>query len=84
VVKPQAHFEQLYRDYADRVHAYALRRAGSSVADDVVTEVFLVVWRRLHRVPDEPLPWLYGVARKVVANRRRSDSRAAALHERGT
>ena len=82
VVEPQAQFEQLYRDYADRVHAYALRRTTPGAADDVVAEVFLVVWRRLHRVPEEPLPWLLGVARKVLANRRRSESRAAALHER--
>jgi RNA polymerase sigma-70 factor (ECF subfamily) len=82
VVEPQAQFERLYRAYADRVHAYALRRTSPSVADDVVAEVFLVVWRRLDRVPGEPLPWLLGVARRVVANHRRSDSRAAALHER--
>jgi len=78
----QVQFEQLYRAYADRVHAYALRRTSAAAADDVVAEVFVVVWRRLDRVPEEPLPWLYGVARRVVANRRRSESRAAALHER--
>ena len=82
MVEPQAQFERLYRAYADRVHAYALRRTTPSAADDVVAEVFLVVWRRLPEVPDEPLPWLLGIARKVLANRRRSDSRTAALHER--
>lgn len=82
MVEPQAQFERLYRQYADRVHAYALRRTTPSAADDVVAEVFLVVWRRLHRVPEEPLPWLLGVARRVLANRRRTESRAAALHER--
>ncbi len=82
VVEPHAQFEELYRAYADRVHAYALRRTSSSVADDVVAEVFLVVWRKLHQVPDEPLPWLLGVARRVLANRRRGDTRAAALHDR--
>jgi len=62
VVEPQAQFERLYREYADRVHAYALRRTTPGAADDVVAEVFLVVWRRLGLVPDEPLPWLLGVA----------------------
>jgi RNA polymerase sigma-70 factor, ECF subfamily len=81
-VDPQAQFEELYRAYADRVHAYALRRTTPSAADDVVAEVFLVVWRRLHKVPEEPLPWLLGVARRVLANRRRTESRAVALHER--
>lgn len=55
-MEPQAQFERLYRAYADRVHAYALRRTTPSAADDVVAEVFLVVWRRLPQVPDEPLP----------------------------
>lgn len=82
MVEPQAQFEQLYRAYADRVHAYALRRTTAAAADDVVAEVFLVAWRRLHKVPSEPLPWLLAVARRVLANRRRGESRAAALHER--
>lgn len=81
-VDPQARFEELYRAHADRVHAYALRRTSASVADDVVADVFLVAWRRLREVPEDPLPWLLGVARRVLANRRRGDSRAAALHVR--
>lgn len=41
-------FEQLNRDHAGRVKAYALRRVGSATAaDEVVSDVFLVVWRRL-------------------------------------
>jgi RNA polymerase sigma-70 factor (ECF subfamily) len=76
-------FEQLYREHAGRVKAYALRRVGSgAAADEVVSDVFLVVWRRLEAVPDDPLPWLLGVARNAVANRHRSERRAAALHAR--
>lgn len=81
-MEPRARFEQLYAAHADRVHAYALRRSSREAADDVVADVFLVAWRRLSQVPEEPLPWLLGVARRVLANRRRSDSRAAALHRR--
>jgi RNA polymerase sigma-70 factor (ECF subfamily) len=81
-VEPRAQFEEIYRAYADRVHAYALRRSTASVADDVVAEVFLVTWRRLDQVPAEPLGWLLGVARRVLANRRRTESRAAALRDR--
>ena len=29
-------------------------------------ETFLVAWRRLEVSPEQPLPWLYGVARNVV------------------
>ncbi len=44
--------------------------------------MFVVVWRRLDEVPDQPLGWLLGVARRVLANRRRAADRAAALRDR--
>lgn len=78
----QQRFEALYRAHADRVHAYAARRSDRATADDVVAEVFLVAWRRLESVPEEPFPWLLGVARRVLANRRRANGRAAALNDR--
>jgi RNA polymerase sigma factor (sigma-70 family) len=77
-----AQFEELYRAYAPAVRAYARRRVDAGSADDVVADVFLVVWRRLDDLPEEPLPWLLGVARGVLANRRRGDARTVALRER--
>lgn len=38
----------------------------------------MVAWRRPEEIPEEPLPWLLGVARKVIATKRRSTGR----HER--
>src|SRR5438093_7875092 len=64
-------FEQIYEEHRDAVRAFVRRRAPESVVDDVVSETFLVCWRRLDRVPAEPLPWLYAVARKTLANQRR-------------
>jgi RNA polymerase sigma factor (sigma-70 family) len=81
-VAAQAQFEQLYRRHAGRVLAYALRRTSPAVADDVVADVFLVAWRRLDDMPADELAWLLGVARRVLANRRRGDRRATALHDR--
>jgi RNA polymerase sigma-70 factor (ECF subfamily) len=78
-VEPRQRFEELYRAYADNVHAYALRRTTPAAADDVVADVFLVAWRRLSAVPSDPYPWLLGVARRVLANRRRGEGRASAL-----
>ena len=75
-------FEQIYDAHYAAVRAYALRRAPRAEADDVVAETFTVAWRRLADVPDEPRPWLYEVARRVLANRRRGDERRAALAER--
>jgi RNA polymerase sigma-70 factor (ECF subfamily) len=83
-VGPRIRFEALYHAHSGAVRAFALRRVDAAWADDVVAEVFLVVWRRLDDVPAQPLPWLLGVARRIVANGRRGDHRAAALRERLT
>jgi RNA polymerase sigma factor (sigma-70 family) len=75
-------FEALFREHYPAVRAYALRRSAPDSAQDAVAETFLVAWRRLDSVPEDPLPWLYGVARRVLANQRRSDNRRRALGER--
>ena len=71
-------FASLYREHYRSVWAYAVRRIERHVdAADVVADVFTVAWRRLAEVPDPPgdLLWLYGVARRVVAGKRRSARR---------
>ena len=43
---------------------------------DAAAETFAVAWRRRSDMPaDRELPWLYGVARRVLANQRRSARR---------
>ncbi|HEY7932660.1 MAG TPA: sigma-70 family RNA polymerase sigma factor [Solirubrobacteraceae bacterium] len=73
---------RLYERYAGAVHAYALRRSDRESADEVTAQVFLVAWRRRGSVPEEALPWLYGVARRVLADQRRGASRRRRLGER--
>jgi RNA polymerase sigma-70 factor (ECF subfamily) len=75
-------FELLYAKHAPAVKAYVLRRAAASTADDVVAEVFVVCWRRFEEVPVDPLPWLLGVARRVLSTQRRGERRRGALHDR--
>lgn len=75
-------FELLYAKYAPPVKAYVLRRAAASTADDVVAEVFVVCWRRFEEVPGDPLPWLLGIARRVLSTQRRGERRRGALQER--
>lgn len=70
-------FEQIYAEHRDAVRAYVRRRAPEDLVDDVVEDVFLVCLRRIEDVPAEPLPWLYGVARKTLANERRRRERTA-------
>lgn len=69
-------FEAIFRATHPRVLAYALRRApNTGSAEEVVSETFLIAWRRFDAMPEDPLPWLLGVARKVLANQRRATSR---------
>lgn len=73
-------FEEIYRVRLAQVLAYTRRRAVSAEsAEEAAAETFLVAWRRRDEIPADPLPWLYGVARRVLANQRRSDGRRAAL-----
>lgn len=69
-------FSHLWDAYARRVMGYAARHTDQSGVQDVVAETFLVAWRRLDDVPDDPLPWLLVVARNTAANRRRTIRRA--------
>ncbi|HEY5285728.1 MAG TPA: sigma-70 family RNA polymerase sigma factor [Solirubrobacteraceae bacterium] len=81
-VERRLRFELLYAKHAPAVKAYVLRRADASTADDVVAEVFVVCWRRFDEVPVDPLPWLLGVARRVLSTQRRGERRRGALHDR--
>ncbi|MFP5387866.1 MAG: RNA polymerase sigma factor [Thermoleophilia bacterium] len=81
----QVHFGRLYREHGKAILAYALRRTGDPEdAADVVAETFLTAWRRLGDVPtgDRARLWLYGVARRVLANRHRAEQRRTRLGER--
>ncbi|HXB65105.1 MAG TPA: sigma-70 family RNA polymerase sigma factor [Solirubrobacteraceae bacterium] len=76
------HFEALYAAHAGAVRGYAMRRTTPVQADDVVAEVFLIAWRRLDDIPADARVWLLGVARRVLANARRSSARQHAVQSR--
>jgi len=81
----QERFRELYSAHVDAVLGYSLRRVGRPEdAGDIVSETFLVAWRRLADVPEGEGArlWLYGVARRTLANHRRGEGRRTALGER--
>ena len=80
----RTHFEALYEEHFDALFAYALRRTDRETAYDAVGEAFLAVWRRLEDVPEDALPWLYGVIRRTLANQRRSSRRRRSLFSKLT
>jgi RNA polymerase sigma factor (sigma-70 family) len=82
---PEEHFRRFYAGNFEAVLAYATRRVTQPAdAADVVAETFLVAWRRHRDLPpgDEARLWLYGVARRVLANQHRGDARRERLRER--
>lgn len=80
----QRRFNDLYEEHRLAVLAYCTRRLGRDDATDACSETFLVAWRRLDEVPPAPetLPYLYGVASRVVSNHVRSLRRRGRLDAR--
>ena len=72
-------FQALYADHHAAVYAYAVSRAGRQLADEVVSEVFLVAWRRLADVPAPALPWLLTVARNTACSQFRGSARQRSI-----
>ena len=81
----EARFQELYDRYSGLILAYAARRtANAHDAADVLAETYSVAWRRIKDVPagDNARPWLYGVARLVLANHHRGKRRRQDLDQR--
>ena len=76
-----ARFDALFTEHQRPVLAYAMRRTQTLAdAEDVAAETFTIAWRKFDAIPaDEPLPWLYAVARRVLANHRRGNGRRERL-----
>lgn len=74
-------FRRVFDAYLQTVQRFCVRRLSPADANDAVSEVFLVAWRRLDDIPDgdEARPWLLGVARNVVRNIERSGRRSLRL-----
>lgn len=84
-----AEASEAFRALFGRTHAQVLaycRRRTTTLADanDAAAETFLVAWRRFADVPagEAALPWLFGTARRVLSNQRRSHRRWRRLHLR--
>lgn len=74
-------FCHVYHSYYPQVFRYLRRRTDEQSAMDATAETFLVAWRRRNDMPagTSCLPWLYGVARRVLSNQRRGERRRKAL-----
>ncbi|MBA3366690.1 MAG: RNA polymerase sigma factor [Actinobacteria bacterium] len=64
-------FRVLYDRYAERLHAFFMRRTGSGdVAVDLTAETFARAWASRRRFRDQvegsAAPWLFAIARRVL------------------
>jgi RNA polymerase sigma-70 factor (ECF subfamily) len=81
-------FGELYERHAKPVYNFCFRQlANWAQAEDLVSEVFLVAWRRrgcveLSTDSGSSLPWLLGVAVNVLRNTSRSARRASSAFDR--
>src|SRR5688500_15886666 len=75
-------FRRLFDSAYRPLLAYALRRTQRlEDAEEIVADTLLVAWRRRVDMPDgaETIPWMYGVARRLIANQRRGHGRRRRL-----
>ena len=83
MVDAQQRFREAYGEHVRAVGAFALRRVPAPAdADDIVSETFLVAWRRFGEAPADLRPWLFGVARHVLRHHYRAGQRRDALSAR--
>jgi RNA polymerase sigma factor (sigma-70 family) len=71
-------FSEVFDRYYAEIHGYVSRRLGSSLADDVASETFLIAFdrrRRYDAAHPSARPWLYGIASNLVSRHHRAELR---------
>ena len=70
-------FGELFDRHARPLRRYAASRAGNAVADDVMSETFLIAFERRDTFDhswDDAGPWLFGIATNVLRQHHRAES----------
>lgn len=77
-------FVEIYEMSYRHVYGYCRRRTSADRVDDAVADTYLTAWRKIDQVPrgDDCLPWLYGVAYRVLGRQYRGTSRRGRLAEK--
>ncbi|MBG6181823.1 sigma-70 family RNA polymerase sigma factor [Arthrobacter sp. CAN_A1] len=78
-------FSDLYTRHATAIYRYAQRRAGDSVADDVLSETFLVAFKQrdsFNTAWDDARPWLFGIATNLLKKHHRTEARVTKAYIR--
>jgi len=77
-------FRKLYEEHYADIRSYCLRRLPVDAASDAASEIFIVAWRKLDKVPEGSASrlWLFAVARNIVAHQHRSRFQQLRLRSR--
>ncbi|WP_249019226.1 RNA polymerase sigma factor [Conexibacter sp. S30A1] len=81
--RPQE-FTLIFERHFDEIHRY-LRRRHPAAAEELAAEVFMTAFDLRGRYRPESQsarPWLYGIASRLLARRRRSELRSLRAHAR--
>lgn len=79
---PDVVFSEVFRTTYPDVLAFLRRRVDASVAEDLAAETFTIAWAQRTQLPREARPWLFGVARTLVASDHRVQGRRRRLELR--
>ena len=81
----RSRFLRLFEAHGEQILLYFKRRTDTESARDGAADTFLVAWRRINDIPSgNELPWLYGVARRVLSQQRRAHGRRGRLSRKLT
>lgn len=70
-------FSEIFERHIAAVTAYVVRRVGPAMSDDIVSETFLIAFRKRRRFDmsrTSALPWLMGIATNVLGQHRRAQA----------
>ncbi|GAB6858341.1 RNA polymerase sigma factor [Microbacterium xylanilyticum] len=75
--RPEA-FSEIFERHVRPVGGYIRRRVGADAVDDALSETFLIAFQRRSSFDpsvDSALPWLLGIATRVVKSHRAAEAR---------
>lgn len=75
--QPRA-FAELFDRHARTLGGYAARRLGADAGEDILSETFLVAFAKRGSFDaswDSALPWLYGIASRLIRKHRAKEAR---------
>ncbi|UNK70931.1 RNA polymerase sigma factor [Microbacterium sp. H1-D42] len=70
-------FSEIFERHIAALSTYVARRVGPEVSDDIISETFLIAFRKRRRFDQDrasALPWLMGIATRVLSQHRREQA----------